>query len=307
MRAPTREDYAARMNRVMDYIYGHLDGDLRLARLAREAAFSPFHFHRLFRTLTGESTAGFIQRARLERAVFMLMHQPHRRIKEIAADCGFTSAAAFSRAFRQKHGFAASRFSAAAWRKRKIGKALPLASRHHLREISRTSRPPRLRVRLETKPAMPYAYIRVLNPYASSTAIPDAYRRLQAWLAARGLAASRLRMIGCSPDDPEIVPLEKCRYDCAYLLPPGNTWRGTGEVGVSRLAGGRYAVLPARGNLRTVDRAWNLLFKSWLPASGLQPRHQPGIEVYLADPAAHAWSWFDLEGWVAVEPAARTG
>jgi AraC-like DNA-binding protein len=36
-----------------------------LAELARIANFSPFHFHRLFRAMTGESAAGLVRRLRL--------------------------------------------------------------------------------------------------------------------------------------------------------------------------------------------------------------------------------------------------
>src|ERR1700733_9776002 len=46
--ASTRKEYAARMNRVVDYIQNHLADPLDLDQLAAVACFSSFHFHRLF-------------------------------------------------------------------------------------------------------------------------------------------------------------------------------------------------------------------------------------------------------------------
>jgi AraC family transcriptional regulator len=64
----SRLEYEQRVNRVIDHVREHLADHLSLAALARLAAFSPFHFHRLFRAIIGETLFGFIQRQRLEKA-----------------------------------------------------------------------------------------------------------------------------------------------------------------------------------------------------------------------------------------------
>ena len=63
-----RLEYEKRVNRVIDHIRAHLADELSLAALARVAAFSPFHFDRVFKAITGETLFGFIQRLRIERA-----------------------------------------------------------------------------------------------------------------------------------------------------------------------------------------------------------------------------------------------
>ena len=55
MRGASRLEYARRVNRVIDHVREHLGDELSLAGLARLAAFSPFHFHRVFRAVTGET------------------------------------------------------------------------------------------------------------------------------------------------------------------------------------------------------------------------------------------------------------
>ena len=69
----TQAEYEQRVNRVIDHVREHLAEPLPLAELARVAAFSPFHFHRVFRAITGETLFGFIQRQRIEKAAGALL------------------------------------------------------------------------------------------------------------------------------------------------------------------------------------------------------------------------------------------
>ena len=50
----SRKEYFQRINRVVDYIDAHLDEEHSLENLSQVAHFSPFHFHRIFRVLTGK-------------------------------------------------------------------------------------------------------------------------------------------------------------------------------------------------------------------------------------------------------------
>ena len=61
-------EYRSRINRVMDYIDIHLDQPLELKSIAEIANFSPFHFHRIFTFLIGETPIDYIQRLRIEKA-----------------------------------------------------------------------------------------------------------------------------------------------------------------------------------------------------------------------------------------------
>jgi AraC family transcriptional regulator len=101
-------EYTARINRVIDYIVANLHGDLTLETLARVAHFSPYHFHRIFGAMVGETLHQFIQRLRIERAASMLVVNPKKSITEIALDCGFSGSAAFARVFRDTFGREAS-------------------------------------------------------------------------------------------------------------------------------------------------------------------------------------------------------
>ena len=64
----SRQEYIARINRVIDYIEKHLNEVITLDKISQIACFSPFHFHRIFSTLTNETINAFIQRKRIEKA-----------------------------------------------------------------------------------------------------------------------------------------------------------------------------------------------------------------------------------------------
>ena len=61
------QNYHARLQRVIDYIDQHLDGDLDLETVSRVAAFSKFHFHRQFTATFELSVHRYVQLALLQR------------------------------------------------------------------------------------------------------------------------------------------------------------------------------------------------------------------------------------------------
>ena len=98
----SQAEYNRRMHAVIEYIDRHLDGELDLATLAGVAHFSDFHFHRLFRALTGEVLGDYLRRRRLEVAAIRLRAQHGVPVLQIALGVGFGSAEAFARAFRAR-------------------------------------------------------------------------------------------------------------------------------------------------------------------------------------------------------------
>ncbi len=72
---------------------------LDVPALARIALVSPAHFIREFRAAFGETPHRYLQRRRVERAMFLL-RATDRPVTEICLDVGFTSLGTFSRTFR---------------------------------------------------------------------------------------------------------------------------------------------------------------------------------------------------------------
>ena len=109
MKEDTHKSYKERMLRVLLYIQKHLDEQISLDELARVACFSPFHFHRIFRGMMGESLKEHIRRLRLERAGIQL-RKSSTSITQIAFQAGYEALESFIRAFKEIFGVAPSEY-----------------------------------------------------------------------------------------------------------------------------------------------------------------------------------------------------
>lgn len=96
--------YIRRINAVIDHARENLKEDLSLDVLAQVAGFSPFHFHRVFKSITGETLSDMVVRLRLERAAVLLRSSPELSITDAAFECGFRSVSVFSRLFKRHYG-----------------------------------------------------------------------------------------------------------------------------------------------------------------------------------------------------------
>ncbi|MBI1763196.1 MAG: helix-turn-helix transcriptional regulator, partial [Acidobacteria bacterium] len=102
-------NYRENINQVIKAIIRHPGDAWTTQNLAGLAGISPFHFHRIFRTLTGETMFAFLQRRRLLRAL-ELINEDRFTLTEIALECGFDSGSSLSRAFRKHLGCSPSQY-----------------------------------------------------------------------------------------------------------------------------------------------------------------------------------------------------
>ena len=287
-----RLDYEQRVNRVIDHIRAHLADELSLATLARVAAFSPFHFHRLFRAITGETLFGFVQRQRIEKAAGALHAHPHSSVLTVALDHGFSSAATFARAFRTHFGMSATQWragGAARWRARRQRDRKP-GKRPRKRGKAGSATAPQtprekegpMRVQVRDLPAFHVAYMRYVGPYGAY-GIPALWTRLAAWMEPRGLNTPGRVTLGVAHDDPAITSGERCRYDACVVVPVDfapDRW-----VNVTDVPPGRHAVAGFIGAAHQIEAAWDRVFRAWLPGSGYEPDDRPCYELYRNDPS----------------------
>jgi AraC-like DNA-binding protein/predicted transcriptional regulator YdeE len=91
------------------YIDGHLDESITFESLAARFHFSPYYFHRMFSIIVGKTVTAHIRDRRLTQACLML-NATDGPVINIAMDCGFNSAQAFSRAFKERFGLTPSEY-----------------------------------------------------------------------------------------------------------------------------------------------------------------------------------------------------
>ncbi len=285
-----REKYENRINRAIALIDREIDKDLSIERLAYEACLSPFHFHRVFSVLTGESVHAMTTRIRMQRAL-ALTHRGHRpQWKAISAAVGYRSPEVFARAFKRHFGCIPSKFDLEQWWLARPDRDAVLGvSRYFLRP------PPPLpadfRIEMDWRPASRLVVSRATGGYIDPGKLVSAYERMVQAAVTLGIVASG-RLSGASQDDPELMPLSRCRYDFVLEVPAG-TKAPAGLFAAHRDAG-QWAMTHVSGDLQAVDRAWNLLFKRWLPASGRNLRDAPAEEIYRQTPDQIGWDVFDL-------------
>lgn len=92
------EDANRRLLRARDAMDRTYAQPLDVASLARIACLSEAHFIRSFRATFGETPHRYLQRRRVERAMFLL-RETDRSVTDISFDVGFTSLGTFSRTF----------------------------------------------------------------------------------------------------------------------------------------------------------------------------------------------------------------
>jgi transcriptional regulator GlxA family with amidase domain len=94
------EDANRRLLRARDAMDRTYAQPLDVARLAEIACLSQAHFIRSFRATFGETPHRYLQRRRVERAMFLL-RETERSVTDISFDVGFTSLGTFSRTFHE--------------------------------------------------------------------------------------------------------------------------------------------------------------------------------------------------------------
>ncbi|MFM5751224.1 GyrI-like domain-containing protein [Aeromonas veronii] len=274
-------DYRKPVFKAMDYISHHLDDNPGLDEVAAAAAISTFHFHRIFKTMVGETIAGFTRRLRMERAARRLLASPQSDITTLALAAGFSSSQNFAKAFRLHFAMSPSEYRqqlGGNW-KSKIGNdPLPFDTYDGLVMHPVTEHPGLLQgSSVRQMPARRVAYMRRLGLYGKETC-EQAHRDLLA-LFASDEAMTPAGTLSLYWDIPDITDETRCRTDvCIELGPEIPAGR---QLTTQIIAAGPYAVCQfiARGD--QLVACWETAFR-WVVGQGLNCDDRPCYEQYHA-------------------------
>jgi AraC family transcriptional regulator len=283
-------DYAQRIDRVIDHLRANLDRQVKLKELARVACLSEFHFHRIFGAVSGETLNNFTNRLRLEKAARLLRYSD-QSVTDIALDCGFSSSATFSRAFRSGYETSPTQFRKfGEIKKSKICKELFPKDEYGL-PMSAEEKKAAFPVKLLDIPERQVAYIRVTNAFQMERVLA-ATRAMIEWAKSQNIF-SQGTLFGMSVDDPHVTPRHLYRYEvCLASSVPFKCREGMSKLKMPAM---RYAVIKVSGDIHKVATAWDYLYRDWLINSAYEPEHAPALEVFLDKDSATDWSHFELE------------
>ncbi len=310
-----RNEYISRINHVIDYIEVHIDQELSLKELAKVANFSPYHFHRIFRAITGETLNQCVQRLRLEKATHQLINNPKKTITEIALDCGFSGPTTFARLFKKSF-----KISASEWRskatpenskngevnskngkaKRKDGKDFTRTPDYSLDvtwQVSpetnnqiwsmqmKNNQP--IQVEVKDMPEIHVAYLRYVGPYEQmdEERFGSYLEELFKWAAARDIKTCETQVLGVFHDVETITDADKQRTSVCITVPENTPVDG--KVGKMTIPAGKYAFARFQITADQFEDAWDLVMREWLPESGYQPADSFMYDLWHNDPRTH--------------------
>ncbi|MDT7837200.1 AraC family transcriptional regulator [Aquabacterium sp. OR-4] len=258
-------NYHERMARVLAHLHAHLDEPLDLPRLAELAHLSPFHWHRTYHALFGETLAATQRRLRLHRAAGELANG-RRSVLEIAQRQGYPNAQSFCRAFKAAYGLAPLHF-------RRHGPHMAFAQ----------PQAPGLAEGFEVQiRQVPRVVLAGLPHRGSYMGIGKAFECTLAQLHGLGQVQAHSRWIAVYHDDPASVPTAQLSALAGLSVPDG--WVPAPPLQAFAVGGGRCAVLRYRGPYASMHAAYRWLFGHWLVHSGERAADQPVFEEFLNSP-----------------------
>lgn len=280
MRSSTRGYYEVSVRRAIEHIAEHLGEATDLEELARGACLSPFHFHRIFKGMAGETPVELARRLRLERAALALA-STKAPVTMIAFEAGYETHEAFTRAFRAAYADSPTGFRARGRDRTLLGAVNGV---HYspgggaIEFVPRDTGGKNMDVTVKELPEVRLAARRFIGPYQQ---INQAFGELGQIAAQAGLARDGMQMVAVYYDIPQETPADRLRSDAGLTIAPGTPIPpGLHEV---VLPAGRYAITTFVGPYERLADVWPRFMGEWLPASGHRLGEGVSFEVYLND------------------------
>jgi AraC family transcriptional regulator len=275
MKANTERDYHRRIARVIEAILAEPGAPHTVDSLASVAHLSPYHFHRIYRAMTGESIAETVQRVRLAQAAYRLTVADDS-VTTVAGNVGYDSPQAFSRAFRGFTGVSPSAFQT---RQKRL--SAPWAEGRQGAEDDANASVDANTAGVQ----VPFVELIELAPLdvlclrheGPTATISQTFRTLWQTLGP-GVKSARIQgTIGIISGDPE-----EERGNFRYLagIIPAAPIEATGQLEAVRVEGGLYAAHRLVGPYGLIAPTFAALFVGWLPQSGYEPDDRPALEFY---------------------------
>ena len=281
-------NFQSKFKDVFPYIKKNLSGDLSLETIAKVACYSPFHFHRLFKAITGETLLQYISRLRAEKAAADLLHT-ELPVTEIALKWGFIEHSAFTRAFKKYYGCSPTefrqqnnqRFSKIRQVQSKNGQAYPTPEQY-LCKLNNLKNWTAMNATIEVKELTPMqlACTQCQGPQNLSAA----YGIIMRWATPKGLMHDNTKMVTIYHDSFKFTEADKVRMSACILLQEQQVTEG--EISQTVLPGGKHIVARYELSIHDFEKSWTGLFL-WMNENGYQKAEANPFEIYHNNPNEH--------------------
>ena len=272
MRTDTKNSYLESINKAIAFIESNSTTDIQLKDIATQAALSQYHFHRVFKSLTGDTTKDFLTRLRLEKAALKLKHSQND-IGQIAFDCGYENHETFTRAFKDYFGLT------------------PLEYRNSIAELTTNKQNEYGKANIDlnalnvqgpvikTIPDLHLAYIRHTGSYDK---VGSSFQKLMFWAATHLVLKLKPVTIGIVHDNPDLTSEQYTRFDACVLL--SKEIKPSGEIGYKKIEGGKFAVFTYKGAYEGFYPVYDYIYNVCLFDNKFDLADKPALEWYIKSP-----------------------
>ena len=272
MRTDTQNSYLESINKAIAFIESNSTTDIQLKEIATQANLSQYHFHRVFKSLTGNTTKDFLTRLRLEKAALKLKHSQND-IGQIAFDCGYQNHETFTRAFKDYFGLT------------------PLGYRNSIAELTTNKQNEYGKANIDlnalnvqgpvikTIPDLHLAYIRHTGSYDK---VGSSFQKLMFWAATHLVLKLKPVTIGIVHDNPDLTAEQHIRFDSCVLL--SKEIKPNGEIGYKKIEGGKFAVFTYKGAYEGFYPVYDYIYNVCLFDNKFDLADKPALEWYIKSP-----------------------
>ena len=294
-----RKEHVARINNAIFYIESNLSKKIVLNDIAQKAYFSPFHFHRIFSLVVGETVHNFITRNRIEKAAGLLVNQSDLPITEVSEKLGFTSLSAFSRAFKKFYGISPndfkelspSKFSKICKTESKKGQVV-ISFEQYICNINNSLKWFKMKANVSVKNVeeLQMAYI---SHKGEMDKIGEVFMRLVKWATPKGLMnQENLRLLTIYHDSPKITSPDNIRSSIAIVL--NSKVSVDGEVSLKSMNPGKCIVSRFEITPNDFQKAWESSFV-WMSENGYKKGEKDPFEIYYNNAQEHPENKFIVD------------
>lgn len=279
------------MVKIIQYVDNNLDTELSLEKVAEIAAYSPFHFHRIFKMIIGETLQNYIFRKRIEKSAFNLSLRKNLSVKDIYLNLGFSSHSDFNKAFKKYYGKSPSEF-----RKLSPEKFHTISQIHskngqvdtvfdqYICNVENLLNWTTMNLKIKVK-HLPEMNLAAVMSHGIAN-VESSFNLLMDWAKEKQLfPRENLKMISVYHDSFKVTAADKVRIHACMLLDE-KIEKQEGEVFPETLEAGKFIVGSGEVALADFEQSWVSLFL-WMKENGYSTRQAFPFEIYHSNFKEH--------------------
>lgn len=285
------EEYKKRIVKTIQYIDNHLDARLNLEKIAGVGAYSPFHFHRIFKMITGETLQNYIIRKKIEKSAFYLAVKKTIGIKEIYLELGFSDHSVFNKTFKKYYGVSPSKFRRSA--PESFHKILTTESKNgqvdtvfdqYICNVENLLNWTKMNLKIKVTDLQEMNLASVMSLGMAN--VEPSYGVLIEWAKKKHLFPNdHVKMISVYHDSFKVTPPEKVRIHACMLLEE-KLKAQEGEIFPEVIDAGKFIVGNGEVTLNNFEECWVSLFL-WMNENGHTMRKAFPFEIYHSNFKEH--------------------